>query len=257
MNKLIKKALILLVVVLLSSCVSKKDIVYFQNDEIEQSQVSNSYKTIVKPDDLLQITITAQDVDAVRPFNLNTVTYQNSSSSANGVPQQLTYLVDTKGEIDFPVLGKLKVGGLTRDKVIDLLISKLSPDYVKDPNINLRITNFKISVLGDVARPGSYNIPNERITILEAIALAGDINISGVRNNVLVNREENNMKVQYRVDLLSKKIFTSPVYYLQQNDVVYIEQNYAKSQSASSNSNTSLFISLTGLIVTIISILLR
>ena len=241
----------------LTSCVSKKDIVYFQNDAIEQEKVSNSFKTMIKPDDLLQITITALDIEAVRPFNLTSVNYANTSNAAVGQAQQQNYLVDTKGEIEFPVLGKIKIGGLTRNEAINLLKNKLSPDYIKDPNVNIRIANYKISVLGDVRKPGSYNIPNERITILDALALAGDVNISGQRNNVLIIREDSGEKMQYRVDLRSNKLLTSPVYYLQQNDVVYVEPNYASVQSASSNSNTSLFISLTGLIITIVSLIIR
>ncbi|WP_298881780.1 polysaccharide biosynthesis/export family protein [uncultured Polaribacter sp.] len=252
-----KYLILLFSIIYFSSCVSKKDIIYFQNDDIDQAKVSNSYKTIIKPDDLLQITITAQDTEAVRPFNLAAVTYSTSSNSAVGVAQQQNYLVDNNGEIDFPVIGKIKIGGLSRDEVVELLRNKLAPDYIKDPNINIKIANFKISVFGDVAKPGSYTIPNERITILEAIALAGDLNLSGIRTNVLVHREENGKKIQYTVDLLSKKIFTSPVYYLQQNDVVYIEPNYARIQTASSNSTTSLFISITGLLITIVSILTR
>jgi polysaccharide export outer membrane protein len=257
---MIKKSEIFLLIfglVLFSSCVSKKDVLYFQYDKIDQSKVSNSYKTIIKPDDVLQITITALDNEAVKPFNLSAVTYSTSSNSAIGAAQQQTYLVDTNGEIEFPVLGKLKVGGLTREEGIDLLKNKLSPDYILNPNINIRISNYKITVLGDVRMPGSYNIPNERITILEAIGLAGDLNLSGKRNNVMVNREEDGKKVQYRVNLLSNNIFTSPVYYLQQNDVVYVEQNYARIQSASSNSNTSLFISVASVLVILITQLIR
>ncbi|MGY8908599.1 MAG: polysaccharide biosynthesis/export family protein [Flavobacteriales bacterium] len=189
MNKRIKTVLFVFGILIFASCVSKKDIIYFQNDAIDQENVSNSYITIIKPD--------------------------------------------------------------------DLLIDKLSPDYIKEPNVNIKIANYKISVMGDVQRPGSYNVPNERITILDALALAGDLNISAQRNNILIIREEGNKKVQYQVDLRSNKLLTSPVYYLQQNDVVYVEPNYARIQSASSNSNTSLFISITGLIITIASLLTR
>jgi polysaccharide export outer membrane protein len=254
---MIKKTLFILVLVMMSSCVSKKDIVYFQNDAIDQSKVSNSYQTIIKPDDLLQIVINAQDIEAVRPFNLAAVSFSTTSDRAVGLAQQQTYLVDTNGLIDFPVLGKLKIGGLTRNETIDLLIKRLSPDYVKEPNINIRIANYKISVMGDVRNPGTYNIPNERITILDALALAGDVNISGQRNNILIIREEDNKKEQYRVDIRSNKLLTSPVYYLQQNDVVYVEPNYARIQSASSNSNTSLFISITSAIVALVTLLIR
>lgn len=231
----------------MSNCVSKKKIVYFQNNEIDQTKVSNSYKTIIKPDDLLQITVTAINKAAVAPFNIT------AGVGSLGVgSSQLDYLVDTNGEIDFPVLGKLKVGGLSRDELIQLLKNKLSPDYVLNPNINIRISNYKVTVLGDVSAPGNYTVPNERITILEAIGLAGDLNLSAKRNNILVQREENGEKIQYRVDLLSKNIFTSPVYYLQQNDVVYVEPNYASIQSASSNSNTSLFLSIVSLVALMI-----
>jgi polysaccharide biosynthesis/export protein len=257
MKKFVFYGVFLILGLQFSACVSKKDIVYFQNDEIDQAKVSNSYRTIIKPDDLLQINITGLDIKAVRPFNLAAVAYATGSDEAVGVARQQAYLVDTHGEIDFPVLGKLKIGGLTRNEVIALLKRKLSPDYIKEPNININIANYKISVMGDVQRPGSYNIPNERITILDALALAGGVNISGQRNNILIIREEDNKKVQYRVDLRSNALLTSPVYYLQQNDVVYVEPNYARIQSASANSSTSLFISITGLIITIVSLLTR
>lgn len=244
-------------VVMFSSCVSNKNIAYLQNDTINQKEVSNIYTTVFKPDDLLQIAVSSSDLQASIPFNLPAIAISTSTASVIGQPQQLPYLVDSKGEIDFPVLGKIKIGGLTREEAINLLKNKLSPKYIKNPNINIRITNFKVNVLGDVARPGTYTIPNERVTILDAISLAGDLNISARRDNVLVTREEDDLKREYRVDLRSKELYTSPVFYLQQNDNIYIEHNYARIQSASSNSNTSLFISITGLAITIISLILR
>ena len=247
----------LLLLLILSSCVSRKKIVYFQNDEINQAEVSNSYKTIFKPDDLLQITITSQDLEAVKPFNLPVVTYSIATDNAVGNPIQQSYLVDNKGEIDFPVFGKIKVGGLTRAEVIILLKNKLSPEYVKSPTINIRINNYKVTVLGDVQKPGMYTIPNERITILEAIGLAGDLNISGKRESVLVIREIDGKKIKFRIDIRSNNVLTSPVYYLQQNDLVYVEQNNAKSQSASYNQNTGLFISIGSVLISLISILTR
>ncbi|QMU64052.1 MAG: polysaccharide export protein [Flavobacteriaceae bacterium] len=237
------------------SCVSKKKITYFQNDTIDQSKVSNNYKTIFKPDDLLQITISALDIDAVKPFNLAAIAF-SATSSTSGASQQQTYLIDSKGEINFPVLGKLKIGGLTREEAILLFKKKLDPDYVKNPTINIKITNFKITVLGDVRTPGTYTVPNERITVLEAIGLAGDLNISGERSNILLTREENGKKNFYTIDLLSSNTFTSPVYYLQQNDVIYVDPNKAKAQSAATNQNTSLFISLGSIIISLITVFL-
>ena len=252
-----KFILLTLSIIFLNSCVSRKDIIYFQNDEINQDEVSNTYTTIIKPDDLLQIAVTSENIEASMHFNLPAIVTSTTSTMVAGQPTQLPYLVNSSGEIDFPILGTLKVGGLTRNELIELLKEKLSPKYILNPNINIRITNFKINITGAVRSPGTYTIPNERVTILDALSLAGDLDISGKRNNILVIREENNKKVKYTVDLRSNDLFTSPVFYLQQNDNIYVEPNYASIQSASSNTNTSLFISLTGLIITIVSLILR
>ncbi|QXP69089.1 polysaccharide biosynthesis/export family protein [Polaribacter sp. R2A056_3_33] len=250
------RTILFLLVIVMSSCVSNKDIAYFQFDEIEQAKVSNNFETIFKPDDLLQITISSVDVEAAMPFNLPAVSF-GTTGLATGTPKQQTYLIDSKGEIDFPILGKLKLGGLSRESALELFKEKLSPDYITNPTINISIANFKVTVYGDVKNPGTFTIPNERVSILDAIGLAGDLNISGKRDNVLVIREENNKKEKYRVNLLSNKTLTSPVFYLQQNDVVYVEHNKARIQSASSNSNTTLIISVTSLIITLVSILTR
>ena len=257
--ELIKKCIYLVLIsgFVLSACVSKKEITYFQFNEIDQSKVSNNYNIIFKPDDLLQIVISAQDLESAQPFNLPAVTFDARTGRAIGQPIQQTYLIDSQGNIDFPILGNIKIGGLSREEAIALFKSKLDPDYVKNPTINIRITNFKITVQGDVKVPGTYTIPNERITIMEALGLAGDINISGQRYNVKVIREEGNQKNEYLLDLRSKEIFTSPVYYLQQNDLVYVEPNYAKSQSASYNQNTLLFISISSVLISLMSVLTR
>ena len=248
---------LLILIASLTSCVSKKDITYFQNDEIEQAKVSNSYNTILKPDDLLQITISAIDLEAVKPFNLPAVNFATTTGNPIGAPQQQSYLIDSDGYIEFPIIGQLKIGGLSRKDAINLLKKKLDPDYIKNPTINIRITNYTISVLGDVKRPGTYTIPNERITILEAIGLAGDLNITGKRNTVKVFREINGKKLKYNIDLRSNKVFTSPVYYLQQNDLVYVDQNKASSQDAAFNRNTGLFISIGSILISLINILTR
>ncbi len=242
-----------LAISLLCSCVSKKKIVYFQNDAIEQEKVSNSYKTILKPDDLLRITVSSTDFEASRPFNLPAATFSTTTDRLAGAPQQQAYLIDNEGFIDFPVIGRIKIGGLTRNQAIDLLKNKLDPDYIKNPNIIIRIANYSITVLGDVNRPGTYTIPNERITILEAIGLAGDIKITGKRETIKVFREVAGKKVEYLIDVRSNKVFTSPVYYLQQNDLVYVEPNRAASQDAAFNRNTGLIVSVTGLLVTLVN----
>lgn len=248
---------ILVFVFVMSSCVSKKDIVYFQNESIDQAKVSNDFVTTFKPDDLLQITISAKDMQSVKPFNLPIVNFMPAGGGAMGQGQLQLYLIDAGGYIDFPVLGKLKLGGKTREEVIQLLKDKLDPDYVKSPTINIFIANFSVTVTGDVRRPGTFTIPNERITLLEALALAGDLNISAERSNIKVIREEEGQKIEYQVDIRSKQLFTSPVYYLQQNDFIYVEPNKATIQAAASNPNFSLYFSVIGLFITIVTLLTR
>ena len=253
-----KIAIIVLAFIMLTitSCVSKKEIVYFQNDESNQTELTIPYKTTFKADDLLQITVSATNLDAVKPFNLPSVSFAASTNSVAGQPQQQTYLIDSKGYIDFPVLGQIKLAGLTRTNAIDLFKNKLSPAYIKNPTINIKITNFSITVLGDVKKPGRFTIPNERISVLEAIGLAGDLNMSGIRN-IEVKREFKNKITSYKLDLRSNKIFNSPAYYLHQNDVVYVKPNKASSQDAAYNKNAGLFISIGSVLISLIAILTR
>ena len=252
----IKKIVLAFIVLTITSWASRKEIVYFQKDQVDQSKTNTTYKTVFKADDLLQITVSALDLEAVKPFNLPAVTFATTTDRAVGTPQQQTYLIDNEGFIDFPVLGRLKLAGLSRTEAIELLKNKLSPDYVKNPTINIKITNFSITVLGDVKMPGRFTIPNERISVLEAVGLAGDLNMSGIRT-IEVKREENNEIKSYKLDLRSNEVFNSPAYYLQQNDVVYVEPNRSSSQDAAYNKNTGLFISLGSVIISLISILTR
>ena len=247
----VSKIVLAIIVLLLTSCASRKDIVYFQNDEVDQSKIN--YKTIFKSGDLLQINISALDIEAVKPFNLNSSSTANTNTSET---TQHSYLINNDGYIDYPILGKIKLVNLTRSEAIDLLKNKLSPDYIKNPTVNIKITNFSITVLGDVKSPGRFTIPNERISVIEAIGLAGDLNMSGIRT-IEVKREEDNQIKTYKLDLRSNKVFNSPAFYLQQNDVVYIEPNRASSQDAAYNKNTGLFISIGSILISLITILTR
>ena len=257
MKKLFYKNFLLLFVISFCSCVSKKDIVYLQFDELDSSKVNNNYQLRFKADDLLQITVSSDDLVSVQPFNLPVVAYLSTTNNVFGQPQLQTYLIDKHGNIEFPVIGTLKLGGLTRVEAIKLLKSKLHPDLVINPIININISNFKVTVQGDVMRPGTFTIPNERISIFDALGLAGDLSISARRDNVLVIREEEDTKKQYRIDLTSKSIFTSPAYYLQQNDVVYVEPNNAKMQDAAYTRSTGLFISLASVLISLITVITR
>ncbi|WP_394749388.1 polysaccharide biosynthesis/export family protein [Spongiimicrobium salis] len=236
---------LLLASIFLTSCGSKKDIVYFQNTESFETIISkNTFTPKFKVDDLVNIHVSTLDPQASTPFNL----YRGATTGA-GIPEQVDYLIDGNGEIDFPVIGKVKIAGLSPQETRVLLEQKLS-DYLKDPIINIRLRNFTVTVLGEVNRPGTYPVNGERITILEALGLAGDLTIKGQRKNVLVLRDFDGTKVYTKIDLTDKEILSSPVYYLTQNDVVYVEPNSSAIASSSLDSRTTIGISIASLLIT-------
>jgi len=234
-----------LFVLLFSSCASKKEVVYFQNTGSFETIVDkNSFTPKFKVDDLVSIHVSTLDNMASAPFNL----YRGSSEG--GIrPEQVDYLIDKEGDIDFPVIGKLKIAGLSQEELRMLLREELS-DYLKDPIINIRLRNFTVTVLGEVNRPGTYPVNGERITILEAFGLAGDLTIKGMRNNVMVIRDFDGTKVYTRMDLTDKKAMSSPAFYLTQNDVVYVEPNKSAITSASLDSRATIAISIASLLIT-------
>jgi len=244
-------AIVLLVIVMFTSCASKKDVVYFQDASNFETLVDkDNFTPKFKVDDVISIHISTLNSEASAPFNLSTV-----SLEGGGRPEQLDYLVDKDGEIDFPVIGKIKISGLSPNEVRGLLQLKLS-DYLKNPIINIRLKNFTITVLGEVGRPGTYPVNGERITIFEALGMAGDLNIKGIRENVLVIRDFDGTKVYNRIDLTSKKALSSPVYYLTQNDVVYVEPNQSAITSSSLDNRATIGISIASILITSSVILL-
>ncbi|GAA4114282.1 polysaccharide biosynthesis/export family protein [Aquimarina addita] len=261
--RLIKVSFFFLLSIVVFSCKAPTDVVYFQNSEdLEKISSTNSFTPVFKVDDIVSVLVSAADMDAARPFNmmqgssLSTLTEEGSGSSASG-GEAATYLIDEEGMIEFPILGKLKIAGLTRVQVKDLIKDKLII-YIKDPIVNVRLKNFKITVIGEVNVPGSYSIPNERITIVEALGLAGDMTITGRRENVMVIRENKGVNTYHRVDLTSKSIFDSPVYYLAQNDVLYIEPNTTRIRSSEGNRNVvGLVLSIIGVALSALTLALR
>lgn len=237
-----------------TSCASKKDIIYFQPDDVELKAAFILNAPKLQPGDILTISVTADDIRATEPFNLIS-SYQIGAIN-NTNPYLPTYTIDDKGKILFPKLGKVKLAGLTRLEAIDLLEKRVS-EYIISPRVQLNIKNFKVTVLGEVLRPDTYLIDDDRITLLEVIGKAGDLTINGVRNNVLVIRETEGVKKEYRVDLTTRESLNSPVYYLAQNDVIYVEPNGAKVQASKFTQNNSLFISIAGIIITVISVIVR
>jgi polysaccharide export outer membrane protein len=229
--RLISRQFLLLIVLssVLFSCGTRKKIVYLQ--DIEQKKSYNSiisYEPKLQPDDLLSIIVSAENPEVTIPFNLPNI---QGNYGLNDNQNGKAYLIDNTGFIDFPVIGKIKIGGLTRTEANKKLVEAVS-EYITKPSINLSILNFKISVLGEVYRPGSYVIQSERITLLEALSKAGDLTIYGKRNNLLVIREVEGKKTYSRVDITSANFLNSPFYYLAQNDVIVVEPNKTKINSS-------------------------
>ncbi len=245
---------LVLIYVLLVACANPKDIVYYQNvdNQSQQGASQPSYEIAIQPDDLLTIIVSAENPEIAMPFNLSTVAV-NSASNPNVYRGQETiqpYLVDAKGNIQFPVLGELHVGGLSRTEVLTLLQSKIGA-YIKQPIINIRITNFKISVQGEVTSPGVFTVNSERITLIEALSLARDLTIYGNRHKVMVIREQNGQRTYNTVDIAKADFINSPYYYLSQNDVVYVEPNKTKMHSSAVGPNTSVILSSLSLLLSV------
>jgi polysaccharide export outer membrane protein len=229
----------------MSSCASRKEVVYFQDTGNYETLIDeNKSITKFKVDDLVSIYVSSLNPEASAPFNLF-----RGGSEGGLRPEQVDYLVDQDGMIDFPVIGKIKIEGLSPDELRVMLRDRLS-EYLKDPIINIRLRNFTVTILGQVARPGTYPVNGEQITILEALGLAGDLTLRGVRENVLVIRDFNGTKVYTRVDLTSKNMTNSPVYYLTQNDVVYVEPNSAGIKETSVGPSTTITITILSTLIT-------
>ncbi len=248
-SNLKKGALIATLSIFLFSCGSRQDIVYFQDADMAAiSRPIDNYNTIIKPDDALTITVSSLDIEGVRPFNLSSVSFADNQGAYGGVRLQ-SYLVDSNGNIDFPVLGKLKLAGLNRIQAT-AMIEDMLKEYLTDAIVIIRNVNFKVSVLGEVTRPGVFTIENDRITVLEALALAGDLTINAERHNILVIREEGNKKTYNRLNLTSEEIFNSPLYYLTQNDVIYVTPNNSKIKGANIGPSTGTTLTVISILIT-------
>ncbi len=249
--------ILLTLVALATSCTSSKEIIYFQDEPISSSAENIAVNTdiIYKSNDLLTITVSG-DPDAVKPFNLQAISYDISQIDVQGSPRLQTYLIDREGHIEFPVLGTLKLAGLSRTEATNLIKQRLL-EYIKEPIVNIRLINFTFTVLGAVNNPGAFTIEDEKVSVLEAIGHAGDLTIHGKRDNVFLIREENGKKRFTKFDLTSINVVNPPNYYLRQDDVIYVEPNQARIRSASYNQNNGIIISAIGTLATIIAILIK
>lgn len=252
-----------IVCVMVSSCATPKDITYMQGFENNAVQaVCEQHRIKVQPDDQISIVVSSKDPQLAEVFNLAIAQYRVGYQSQSNYNTS-AYTVDPDGNIYYPVIGKIHIAGLTRHEVSALLQSELvGRDLLKDPVVTVQFLNAKVSVLGDVAKPGEYPIEKDNLTILQALSMAGDLNITGKRTQVLVVREENGQDRAYRLDLTdTRSLMESPAYYLQQNDVVYIEPNSNKKRQATTSGNTvftpAFWISVASLLSTIVAIIIR
>ncbi len=243
-----------------SSCSTPTNVAYFQDFSMNPDTVVNLQNKVitVKPTDKIYIGVKSKDPQISQLFNL---TGSNSGISYNVSQNAYYYTVDSKGDIDFPVVGKVHVGGLTREQIAEKVKKSLvDANLIKDPTVTVSLAGLHYSVIGEVSRPGQFDFDDEKVTVLDAISKAGDLTIQGRREDVMVLRQENGRQRIYKIDLCSgRQIFNSPAYFLQQNDVVYVTPNDAKKRSSTVNGNTmltpSFWMSVASLLITVLTFL--
>lgn len=221
---------------LLSGCVSSKKLVYFQGQPTTADSVrlADRFMPTVQPGDILTVRVSSLSPEATTFFNPPSATMpidRMLTPTATALPELTGYLVNPDGTLELPLVGKVKIGGLTTVQATDRIREELKT-YLKEPTVNIRNQNFRVSVMGEVARPSLFTIPNEKITMLEALSLAGDITIYGRRDNVLLIREVDGLRTFTRLDLTGRDLFRSPYYYLRPNDVIYVEPGRARVATA-------------------------
>ncbi|GFH85587.1 polysaccharide biosynthesis/export family protein [Bacteroides acidifaciens] len=262
MNKVKNQLLIGLVLpFLLVACQSYKKVPYLQDSEMIGQGVQQEvmYDAKIMPKDLLTIVVSCTSPELAMPFNLTvaspiSVATSNITTTTQPVLQQ--YLVSNEGTVDFPVLGELKLGGLTKKEAEQMIVEKLKPYIKETPIVTVRMVNYKISVIGEVTRPGTFTINNEKVNLLEALAMAGDMTVYGLRDNVKLIREDAHGKQQIiTLDLNKTETILSPYYWLQQNDIVYVTPNKAKARNSDIGNSTSLWFSATSILVSLASLL--
>lgn len=245
---------------LLSACSShQNNLGYFQNVDSLRTEIPvepSQYLTKVQTDDELFINVNSVDPHASALFNMPSV---NPAIAENGVEtkstsQNATYIVDSKGYIDFPVLGEIKVAGMTIEQVKETIENRVK-EYVQNPLVTIRLVNFKVDVAGEVATPGIYPVTRERYSVLDALSAAGDLTPFGERSNVLLIREENGKRVAHRLNLNSADVLSSPYFYVMQNDYIYVEPNKIREDNSKYNQNNAYKLSVTSTIVSAASVI--
>ncbi len=258
MKRTLKLLVIAICAVLLSSCKTQEKILYFQDIQLNKNEpVVGSRDIRLQPKDQISIIVNSKDPQLAALFNLATSSNQVGSSGGSGSSKISGYTLDDKGEIDFPVLGKIKITGMTKSEVAEhVKTSLIEANLINDPVVTVEFMNLYVTVLGEVRLPGKYMITKDQITLLEALSMAGDLTIYGIRDGIYVIREENGQRITYKTDIRSKNLFASPAYFLKQNDVIYIEPNKTATKNSRIGSATSIVFSCIGVFFTVLNLVL-
>ena len=256
-NIFYKSLLVLIVALTFTSCVPKSKILYVQDIDTALTTRELNYESIIKKDDILRIIVTSENMKLVQPFNQVVNPTSNNDLTITSQNKLLGYLVNNDGNISFPLLGNIAAAGVSRKDLTDTIQNRLRAEYVKDATVDLRVVNFKVTVLGEVNRPGNHLFDHNRITLLQAIGTAGDLTIYGNRKNVTVIRDVDGVQKVHKLDLTTSEFIDSDYYYLQQNDAVIVEPNNAQVQAAGFNRNASLYVSVASVLLSLIVILSR
>ncbi len=261
MKKYLLPFVLLALVLCMGSCGSIKKIPYFTNiDTLNLASSRGLYDAKIMPKDQLTITVVTSDPAAAQPFNLSHGTSGGSGESSTGTANNVSYLVNNDGCIDFPVVGTLHVVGLTKDECQNLIKEKISPYLAatENPVVIVRMSGYRVTVAGEVGSPTVVPVTSEKMSILEALAQAGDLTVYGRRDNVLLIREDaSGQKSQHRLNLNDANLINSPYYYLQQNDYVYVEPNKVKSRNSTIGSSTTLWFSFVGIVTSVASLIVN
>mgnify|MGYP003623382677 CR=1 FL=1 len=246
-----KLCVCLCAVILASSCVSSRKIAYFRDiDESKLPEAFQDYEPTIKKDDQLNIIVSGPNKEVVMPYN------QTLGDNISGIGSTIPYLVDADGCINFPILGRMYVAGLTSRQLADRLTAEIAKD-VKNPIVNISFLNYRVTILGEVHAPGTYTLPNEKTTLLQALGMAGDLTITGKRKNVLLIRENERGYEYARIDLSKTELLSSPYYYISQNDVIYVAPVTARIASATTPTTIfSLTTSTLSFLLTIVLLIL-
>lgn len=251
-------AVLLAGAVLLTSCASQKRVWYLQDARpFTPEQIVENGQIRIKPLDRLTIVVNSKDPELAVPFNAATSLASLSGTGSSNTNSLQVLTVDEQGMLEMPVIGKVDCRDKTRSELAEEIARKIvDGGYINDPTVNVQFADMKFSVLGEVASPGQYDITTDRVSLFDALAMAGDLTVYGVRNEVAVAREKDGIRTIEYVDLTSKDLFSSPSFYIQQNDVIYVKPNKYKAQSGEISQNRSFYLSLVGTAISVATLVI-